>query len=318
MISFIIRRLISALVVLLILTLIIFCVVRVLPGDPVDLYISRAEVTQLSPEQVDLIRHEFGLDKPVYIQYLDWLGNVVKGDLGKSYFLQEKVTTVIGERLPITMYLGIISILISCILGVTFGVICAVRRGKRIDDFLSVLANIGLTSPTFWVGIILIYLLSLKLHWLPAFGYTSPLDNFGLSTKQLVMPVFCLSITAVAVLTRQTRSSMLEVLRLDYMRTAYSKGLSERTVVIKHSLKNAFIPIITTIGMQVRNMFGGVVLIETVFNIPGMGRLMIDGVLGQDFMIVQGGILIIGMCILLVNLIVDISYGWFDPRIRYN
>jgi peptide/nickel transport system permease protein len=182
----------------------------------------------------------------------------------------------------------------------------------------SVLANIGITVPSFWVGILLLYLLSLKLGWLPPFGYTSPFEDFWLSTRQLIMPVFCLALFSIASLTRQTRSSMLEVIRQDYIRTAWSKGLRERVIIIRHALKNALIPVTTQLGLQVGIIIGGAVLIETVFNIPGMGRLMTQAVFGHDYQIVQSGVLIIATVVVLANLFVDISYGWLDPRIRYS
>jgi peptide/nickel transport system permease protein len=291
---------------------------RILPGDPVTLYIARTEMVKLEPEQLEAIKHQFGLDKPLYLQYVDWIGGVLRGDLGKSMFLQEKVSTIIAERLPITIYLGILALLLSGIIGITLGAVCALRRGTWIDNFLTILANMGITAPSFWVGILLIYFFAFLLRLLPVYGFTSPFDDFWLSIKQVIMPVFCLSLVSTAILTRQTRSSMLEIIRQDYIRTAWSKGLSEHIIVLRHALKNAFIPIITMLGMQVRTIFGGAVVIETVFNIPGIGRMMIEGVRGQDFQIVQGGILVVAVAVLICNIIVDISYGWFDPRVKYS
>jgi peptide/nickel transport system permease protein len=228
------------------------------------------------------------------------------------------VGRLISERLPVTIHLGALALMISAITGIFFGVICALRRGKWIDSVITIMANIGITVPSFWIGILLIYVLSLQLNWLPTYGYTSPFDDFWLGTRQLIMPVFCLSLFSIASLTRQTRSSMLEVVRQDYIRTAWAKGLKERRIVIKHTVKNALIPVITTLGMQVGLVFGGAVLIETVFNIPGMGRLMKDAVFGHDYQVVQAGVLIIAIVVVITNILVDISYGWFDPRIRYN
>jgi len=213
--------------------------------------------------------------------------------------------------------LGVWSFIISSILGVAIGVICALRRGKWIDSVLTVLANLGITVPSFWVGILLIYFFSLKLRWLPTGGYTSPFSDFWLSTKQIIMPVFCLSLFSIASLTRQTRSSVLEVVTRDYIRTAWAKGLREGVIVIRHTVKNALIPVITILGLQVSFIFGGAVLVETVFNIPGMGRLMTQAVFQHDYQVVQAGVLIVALIVVLSNLIVDISYGWFDPRIRY-
>jgi peptide/nickel transport system permease protein len=251
------------------------------------------------------------------MQYVDWIGGVLTGNLGTSIFLKEKVNTLIKERLPITMHLGIFSMMFSGIFGITFGVICALRRGKWPDTLFTLLANIGITAPSFWVGILLIYFLALKLGLLPVYGYTSPFTDFWLSSRQLIMPVFCLSLFSLASLTRQTRSSTLEVIRQDYVRTAWAKGLRERTIVVRHIVKNALIPVVTILGMQVGMIFGGSVLIETVFNIPGIGRLMRDAVFSQDYQIVQSTVLIISTVVVLANLMVDISYGWVDPRIRY-
>lgn len=290
---------------------------RLLPGDPLMLYVAQAQIENITPEGLATLRHEFGLDKSLPLQYVDWITGIFRGELGVSIMLGESVSTLVAERLPITLHLGILSMIFSAIFGILFGVICALRRGKWIDSLLTVLANLGITAPSFWVGIILIYLLALKVNFLPVYGYTSPFEDFWLSLRQVILPVFCLSLFSLASLTRQARSSTLEVVRQDYIRTAWAKGLRERTIVMRHIIKNSLIPVVTMLGMQVGFIFGGSVLIETVFNIPGIGRLMKDAVFTQDYQIVQSGVLIISTMVVLANLIVDISYGWFDPRIRY-
>jgi peptide/nickel transport system permease protein len=252
------------------------------------------------------------------VQYFAWIANVFHGEMGKSIFYQEKVSTLIFERMPVTIYVGILSVGLGALFGVIFGIICSLRRGKIIDSLLTFIANIGITAPGFWIGILLIYLFGLQLQWLPTQGYTSPFTDLGKSTMQLIMPVFCLSFFSLSSITRQTRSSMLEVVRQDYVRTAWAKGLSERSIVIRHMIKNGLIPVITMIGMQVRVVFGGSVLIETVFNIPGFGRLLVSSVIAHDYMVVQAGVFLIAAVVILANLLVDISYGWIDPRIRYN
>ena len=317
MTAYIVRRLIQGLIILVIVTILVFSAMRFLPGDPLMLFIAQNQLDTLTPKQMEAFRHEFGLDKSVPAQYIDWISGVFKGDLGTSIFYREKVATLIGERLPVTFYLGIIAFLISSIVGTTAGVICAVRRGKWLDTTVTVLANLGITTPSFWFGILLIYLFALKLGWLPVCGYTSPFENFMLSTKQVLMPVFCLCLIPIASLARQARSSMLEVVRQDYIRTAWAKGLRERIIIIRHALKNGLIPVVTLLGMQVRNIFGGAVLIETVFNIPGIGRLMVQAAFGQDYQVVQAGVLVLAVVVMLSNLLVDLSYGWLDPRIRY-
>jgi peptide/nickel transport system permease protein len=318
MIAYIVRRLLQGVIVLLIVTVFIFLIMRLLPGDPLMLYIAEREIDNMSPGDMAALRHEYGLDKSLPMQYLDWIGGVFRGDFGNSISKQEKVNSLIASRLPVTLHLGIMSVIISSTFGITFGLICALRRGKWPDTLFTVIANIGITAPQFWVGILLIYALALKLGWLPLYGYTSPFEDFWLSTKQVIMPVFCLSLFSLASLTRQTRSSTLEVVRQDYIRTAWSKGLKERTIVAMHIIKNSLIPVVTMLGMQVGFIFGGSVLIETVFNIPGIGRLMRDAVFAQDYQIVQAGVLIISTMVVLSNLIVDISYGWLDPRVKYD
>jgi len=317
-VTYIIRRLLIGVLVLLLVTILVFMVMRLLPGDPLLLFVSQSNMSTFTPEQMAELRHQYGLDKSLPLQYIDWIGGVLQGDLGESIFYRQDVGYLVSKRLPITIYLGVWSFAISAFFGISFGVICALRRGKWLDTVVTLLANIGITVPAFWVGILLIYLFSLKLGLLPTSGYTSPFDDFWLSARKVIMPVFCLSLFSIASLTRQTRASMLEVVKQDYVRTAWAKGLREMVIVTRHIIKNAMIPVITILGLQVSLIFGGSVLIETVFNIPGMGRLMTEAVFGHDYQIVQGGVLLIAMIIVLTNIFVDISYGWFDPRIRYN
>ncbi len=290
---------------------------RLLPGDPILMLVTADELEEISDQEIEALRKEYGLDKPLVMQYVDWITKAVRGDLGKSIIHGSPVIDDLVERLPRTLYLGLIAFVISVVIGIPMGVISAVRRGKWLDSFVTIIANIGITIPVFWLGVLLIYLFALYLKILPVQGYTSPFNDFVLSTKQLVQPVFCLSVFAIASAARQTRSSMLEVMGQDYIRTAWSKGLRERLIISRHALKNALIPVVTLQGMMIRNIFGGSVLIETVYNIPGMGRLAVDAVMAQDYAIVQGVSLIIVIVVLLANLLVDLSYGWLDPRIRY-
>jgi len=318
MTAYIIRRLVQGLIILVIVTVLVFVAMHFLPGDPLVLYMAQHQLNNLPEQQLEALRHEFGLDKSIPAQYVHWMYDLLQGDLGTSIYYREKVAKLIGERLPVTIHLGIIALLISSILGPTAGVICAVRRGKWLDTLVTMLANLGITAPRFWLGIVLIYLFALKLRWLPVCGYTSPLENFVLSTKQIILPVLCLLVGPLASLARQTRSSMLEVVRQDYIRTAWSKGLKERVIVIRHALKNGLIPVVTMLGMQVSTIFGGAILIETVFSIPGIGRLMVEAVFGQDYQVVQAGVLVLAVAVMLSNLVVDLCYGLLDPRIRYS
>jgi len=317
MTAFIIRRLIQGIFVLLVVSVLIFSVMRLLPGDPLKLYVAQNQLEKITSDDMEKLKHEFGLDKSIPLQYINWIIGSVRGNLGKSIYYNEKVSTLLAERLPVTFHIGACAFILSCVVGMTAGVVCAVRRGKWLDTVVTILANLGITTPGFWFGILLVYVFGLKLGWLPVVGYTSPFDNFWLSTKQLLMPVICLSLAPIAVLARQTRSSMLEVIHQDFIRTAWSKGLNERIIVMRHVLKNGLIPVITLLGVQIRNVFGGSVLIETVFNIPGVGRLLVQAVFGQDYQVVQGGVLVLATVVMLSNLLVDISYGWIDARIRY-
>jgi peptide/nickel transport system permease protein len=313
LLAFIIRRLIQTIVVLIIVSIISFFLLHLIPGDPVSAMLG----LDATPQSVAQLRHELSLDKPLGVQYINWIWGVFHGDLGKSIIFREDVASLIGQRLPITAYLSFLALIISTVVGIWAGIIGAIRRGGFIDSMISLLANTGIAMPTFWLGILGIYVLGLKLDLLPIQGFTWPSVDLVKSIEQSIMPVFVLAVPGIAVLARQTRSSILEIIRQDYIRTAISKGLKERTVIYKHALKNALIPVVTLLGMQVRLFVGGAVLTETVFNIPGMGRLLVRASFDKDFLIVQGCTLIIGIVVCLSNLLVDLSYGWIDPRIRY-
>jgi len=319
MTAYIIRRLIQGVLVLIIMTLVVFFAMRLLPGDPLVIFMGQqASSGSMSTEQMASMRHEYGLDKPIMIQYFDWFGGIFRGALGTSIYYHEDVGKLLGERFPITLYLGLMAFVVANVFGILLGVAASIRRGTWIDTLSTTVANIGITIPVFWLGILLIYTLGLKLKLLPIYGYTSPFKDFSLSIRQAIMPVFCLAITGMAYTARQTRSAMLEVIQQDYIRTAWSKGLRERTIIIKHALKNSLIPVVTLMGIGLGMVFGGAVLVETVFAIPGIGRLLVTSVFAEDYVVVQSGTLLIAALIILCNLIVDISYGWLDPRIRYN
>ena len=318
MTAYIIRRLLMAVVVLVIVSLIVFFVMQLLPVDPLVIFMGQqAGSGSMSQEQLEHLRVEYGLDKPLMVQYFSWAKGIFRGDLGTSIYYHEDVGRLMLDRFPITLHLGLLAFVLANILGILMGGVAAIRRGTWVDTTATALANIGITIPVFWLGMLMIYLFGLKLDWLPIAGYTSPLDDFWLSTKQAVMPVTCLTITGLAYTARQMRSSMLEVIRQDYIRTAWSKGLSERIVIAKHALKNSLIPVITLMGIGIGMVFGGSVLVETVFAIPGIGRLLVTSVFAQDYQVVQSGTLVIAVVVVLANLVVDISYGWLDPRIRY-
>jgi len=311
--TFIIRRIALTVIVVIIVSFLAFSLIHVMPGDPAATMLG----LDARPEQIQALRHELWLDRPFLVQYGHWAYNALHGDLGVSLMYKDPIVDIIKIRLPITLYLAAIAFVISTFLGIFLGIICAIRRGSLLDQLVSVVANVGIAIPVFWLGIMMIYLFGLKLGWLPLQGWTSPLENYVKSTKQAIIPVILLAIPGIAVLTRQTRSSMLEVVRQDYIRTAYAKGLKERYVIVRHALKNALIPVVTLLGLQVRVLVGGSILVETVCNIPGMGRLLTTAAFNKDFLVVQAGVLIVGTIVCLVNLIVDISYGWLDPRVRF-
>lgn len=306
-----------AVLIIFLVTLIVFFIMRLLPGDPLLLLITSGQQKQQTVEQLEHLRHEFGLDKHLVLQYFDWMKGVLHGDLGDSILNRTPVLEELLRRLPVTLHLGGLAFIIGNIIGIPAGIICAVRRGGWLDVVVTTLANLGITVPNFWLGILMIYAFGLYLKWLPIMGYTSPFDDFWMSTRQIIMPVICLALFPIAGTARQVRSSMLEVMHQDYVRTAWSKGLSERVVIMKHALKNGVIPIVTLAGMWVPIVIGGSVFIETVFNIPGIGRLAVTSVINQDYPYVQGVALLVATTVVLANLVVDIAYGWLDPRIRY-
>ena len=318
MTTYIIRRILLAIIVLIIVTLIVFFLMRLLPGDPILIYVGQqSSVQAMPPQQVEARRHEYGLDQNIAVQYFKWIGGILRGNFGTSIYYHEEVSHLLAERLPKTVYIGFLSLVFGAIAGIAIGIWAGVKRGKWPDKVITPLTYVGITIPVFWLGILMIYVFALKLHWLPTSGYTSPFKDFWLSTRQLIMPVFCSSLFAIAANARQMRSSMLETIGQDFIRTAWSKGLSERVVVLKHALKNSLIPVITLVGMGVGGILGGSVLIETVFAIPGVGRLLVSSIFGQDYVVVQAITLVISVSILVMNLLVDLSYGWLDPRIRY-
>ena len=317
MTTYIIRRLIQSVIVFFLITILIFFVMRLLPGDPIYMIISKAASETATEMQLDKIRAEYGLDRPMVVQYIDWLGGVFRGDLGVSILTNLPIKDEILRRLPKTLHIGFLALIISFLVGIPAGIVSAIRRGTWIDTVATSLANIGITIPQFWLALILMYAFSLKLQWLPIMGYTSPFEDFWQNTREIILPVFCFSVPAMAGVARQARSSMLEVMSQDYIRTAWSKGLRERGVIFKHALKNGLIPIMVFLGLGLSVIVGGSVLIETVFSIPGMGLLAVNAMGNSDYPVIQAVVLIIAVMVLLTNLLVDLSYGWLDPRVQY-
>jgi len=319
MINYICRRLLYALLIVVLVSMIVFILIRMLPGDPIEIVVSQSALTDLvvDPEYYDLLRARHGLDKPVPIQYLTWLAKVVRGDFGNSIIRNYNIAQDIKMRVVVTVMLGVMSFIVSIIIGIFLGIISAIRRGKLIDNVVTLIANIGITAPTFWIGILCIYLIGFKLGVLPLYGYTLPWVDFGLCIRQSIMPVFVMALGPLASTSRQMRSSMLDVINQDYIRTAWSKGLNERKVIIKHVIKNSLMPVVTLQGAQLRNIFGGSAVVETLFVIPGMGKMIVDGMLAHDYPVIQAVTLIMTFIVVVVNLLMDLMYGWIDPRIQY-
>lgn len=316
MLSYTVRRLFDLVFVLFCVSLLVFLMLRLIPGDAVQIMLG-ANV-DITPERVEALRRSLGLHLPLHQQYLEWMGGVLRGDLGRSVWTGRPVSEEIGGRLPITLQITLLALLFSLLLSFPLGVLAAQARGGRADDAVRLVTVVGLTLPSFWVGVLLLYFFSLYLPAWPTTGYVSfaadPLGNLA----RLALPVFAVSLPMVAGLTRILRSSLLEVLRLDYVRTARAKGLRERTVLYKHALRNAMLPVITVIGVQAGYLLSGVVVIEQVFAIPGLGRLVIGAVNERNYPLVQGVILVVTAVFVLVNLLVDLAYAFIDPRVEYS
>lgn len=317
MTTYIVRRIIQALIIVILVSIAVFLMIRLLPGDPLLVYLNENELRDLSPEAMHQLRVQFGLDKTLPEQYIDWVAGILRFDFGNSLTRRIPVIDIITTRMPITIQLSIIAVLVSTVLGLLFGVIAALRRGSWMDIIVTSMANLGIATPTFWVALLLMYFLSFKLGLLPIEGYVSPFKDPWGSVTHMVLPVSLLAWDGIAGLARLTRTQMLEVARQDYIRTAYAKGLRENIVIVRHMLRNAMVPIVGNLGMRFRSIFGGSVIIETIFNIPGMGRASIDAIFGQDYAVIQAFALIAAILVVLVNLVVDIAYTWVDPRIKF-
>jgi len=313
MYQFIVRRLLSTIPVLAIVAVLVFLLLRLTPGDPAAILAGDAA----SSEQIEGIRKTLGLDQPLPVQFGIWLGQMLQGDLGESYYYKVRVTELISQRLEPTLSLAAFTIVIAIVVAVPLGVVAAWRFGGWFDRALMGFSVFGFSVPVFVVGYLLVWLASLKLGWFPVQGYKPIADGFGNFLYHLVLPAITLSVIYIALLARVTRASVLEALGEDYIRTARAKGLAESRVLIYHALANAAVPIVTIIGIGIALLIGGVVVTESVYAIPGLGRLTVDAVLSRDFPTIQGVILFFSLVYVVVNLLVDLSYVILDPRIRY-
>jgi peptide/nickel transport system permease protein len=306
---FVVRRLLLAIPVFIGVTLVTFILMYVVPGDPVTALVDE-KMASTDPAAARLFREKWGLDDPVPVQYLKFLANAARGDLGLSYRSEQPVLKAILERFPATATLAAASLGIAVLIGIPLGILAAVRQNTVLDSASIMLATFGVSVPNFWLGLLLIYVVAVQLRWLPPSGY-------GPAFPYLIMPAITLGTGLSAVIARLTRSSMLEVIRQDYVRTARAKGLAERRVIAGHALRNAAIPIVTIVGVQISGLLSGAVITERVFSWPGVGRLLLDSIGARDLPVVQGCVLFIATIFIGLNLLVDLSYAWLDPRIRY-
>ncbi len=312
MTRFLLRRLLSAIPVLFVVSLVTFLIMWLVPGD-ISMEIGG---TDASAEDLAAIRARLGLDRPLWERALAWYGDVLRGDLGFSYLLNRPVTDAVLERLPVTLSLTAIALALATFLGMALGILAAVRHNSWTDQGAMVTALVGLSIPDFWFGIVLIIVFGVWLGWLPTGGFVPLTEDPVGWARSMALPAITLALTQMGVIARMTRSAMLDVLNQDYIRTARAKGMRARTVIFRHGLGNAMIPIVTVVGVMTGVMLSGAVVIETVFSLPGVGRLIIGAIQRRDFPIIQGGLLITACVFVFVNLVVDLLYVWFDPRVR--
>jgi peptide/nickel transport system permease protein len=314
-----IRRALLFIPTLLVATILVFTLFWIVPGDPALTILAGGEgdsgsVTQ---EQLQQLRQTLGLDRPVYVQYATWLANVLRGDLGTSLWYKTPVWTHLKDRFLVTMELAVMAIFLAFCAAVPLGVVSAVKQDTGFDYLSRIFSSIGIALPTFWLGILIVYALASFFQWLPPLGYATVWDDPLLNLQQLIFPALTLAFSDLAFVARVTRSSMLEVMREDYLRTARAKGLSETLVIGRHALKNALMPVLTVSGYQFARLLGGVIIVESIFVVPGMGTLLIDSIVHRDFIVIQAIVLLVAVVVLILNLAIDLSYGVLDPRVRY-
>ena len=303
---------------ILLMTILVFFVMRVVPGDPAIALLEGDGGGSYTQQDLENLRAELGTDRNIAAQYVSWLGGIIQGDFGDSYWFKASVMTELGNRMPRTLELAVLAITLSVLFSVPLGIVSAIKPDSWLDLGARTFTIIGIAIPNFLMAILMILLLLAVFNWLPPLGYVELWENPLKNLQQMIFPAIALAIYDMAFIGRVTRSSMMEVLREDYMRTARAKGLAERVVLVRHGLKNAFLPILTISGWQFARLFEGAVIIETIFLIPGVGRILIEAIFHRDFPMIQAVIVVIGTGVLLINLVVDLLYGWLDPRIRYN
>lgn len=315
MLTYILRRLIGAVIVMITVATLVFFMLRLVPGDPIAAMLADAG----SPEAREAMIRRLGLDKPVFVQYVLWFKNMLHGDLGSSiYGSNQPVTAILSQALPRTLSLALLSFLIAIIIAIPAGIISATKRNTTTDNVVSFIAFLGLSMPDFWLAILLIIVFAANLQWLPAIGYVPLSEGLWPWFKHLILPAIAVGTGFSAIMARMIRSSMLEVMKADYMRVAASKGLPDRILLLRHALPNALIPVVTVIGIAFALLISGAVVVENVFAIKGLGRVLIHGILNRDYPVVQGAVLVVSAFFVLSSLIVDLLYAVIDPRIRYS
>ncbi len=310
MLAFLARRVIIAIPTVILISIFVFSLQHLLPGDPILVMAGE----ERDPELIAALREKYRLNDPIPIQYLAWAGNALQGDLGISLRTQQPVLELIGEKLPVTIQLAVMALIIAIIIGIPAGVLSAYKKGTWVDWVANIIALSGLSVPNFWLGIMLILLVSVKLGWLPASGYMPLTEDPLQSIRVMIMPAFVLGTAIAATLMRHTRSAMLSVLKSDYVRTARAKGLKERVVLIKHALRNALVPVVTVITLLFGELLAGAVLTEQIFTIPGFGKLVVDAVFNRDYAVVQGIVLCTGIAFIFMNILADAAYRVLNPR----
>jgi peptide/nickel transport system permease protein len=313
MLGYILRRLIATIPVMLMVAVLVFLMLRLTPGDPAAIIAG----DNANAEQVALIRDRLGLNEPILKQFIIWFGNMLRGDFGESFFFKKTVAELIASRIEPTIALALSTMLIAIVVAVPLGVLAAYKQGTAIDKIVMGFSVLGFSVPVFVIGYSLIYIFAIKLGWFPVQGYQRLADGFGGFIQRLALPSITLSVIYIALIARMTRTSVLDVMNEDYIRTARAKGQIEQKVLFRHALRNAAVPIVTVIGLGIALLIGGVVVTESVFTIPGIGRLTVDAVLARDYPTIQAVILLFSFVYVLINLLVDLLYCVFDPRIRY-
>jgi peptide/nickel transport system permease protein len=313
MFSIVLRRLVATIPVLVLVTAGVFALIHLTPGDPIDAMMAESQDASVKAA----LRRELGLDQPIYLQYVAWMGRLLQGDLGRSIRNREPVIENVSRRIRPSLQLAGLAMLISLSVAFPVGIISAARRNSPLDGFGTMFALVGICMPNFLIALLLIFLFGVILRWLPISGYVDPFEEPLAGLRSLTLPAITLGFALAAVITRTLRSSLLEALGEDYVRTARAKGLSEQMVIRQHALKNGLIPVVTVLGLQLGTLIGGAVITEYVFALPGVGRLVVDAVFARDYPLVQGVVLLIAVGFIISNLVVDLVYCWLDPRIRY-